>query len=83
MSEAQSAHGCSRRAGSLADVATFSFYGNKIVTTGEGGERSERFEFRGQLIEAARRTTTDAGEMNGGIEHGSDVFAREPPTERE
>lgn len=26
-----------RRAGSLADVATFSFFGNKIITTGEGG----------------------------------------------
>jgi perosamine synthetase len=26
-----------RRAGSLGDVATFSFYGNKVVTSGEGG----------------------------------------------
>jgi perosamine synthetase len=26
-----------RRAGTLGDAATFSFYGNKIITTGEGG----------------------------------------------
>ena len=26
-----------RRVGSLGDIATFSFYGNKIITTGEGG----------------------------------------------
>jgi perosamine synthetase len=26
-----------RRVGGLGDVATFSFYGNKIITTGEGG----------------------------------------------
>jgi perosamine synthetase len=26
-----------RTAGSLADIATFSFYGNKIITSGEGG----------------------------------------------
>jgi perosamine synthetase len=38
--DAAEAHGArwrGRPAGSLADVATFSFYGNKIVTTGEGG----------------------------------------------
>jgi perosamine synthetase len=38
--DAAEAHGASfngRRAGSLGDVAAFSFYGNKIVTTGEGG----------------------------------------------
>ncbi len=34
------AHGASykgRMAGSMGDVATFSFFGNKIITTGEGG----------------------------------------------
>ncbi|MEA2220514.1 MAG: perosamine synthetase [Solirubrobacteraceae bacterium] len=38
--DAAQAHGAEwrgRRAGSLGDVAAFSFYGNKIVTTGEGG----------------------------------------------
>src|ERR1051326_1602149 len=38
--DAAEAHGAlyrGRKAGSLADVATFSFYGNKIITTGEGG----------------------------------------------
>lgn len=38
--DAAEAHGArykGRRAGSLGDVATFSFFGNKILTTGEGG----------------------------------------------
>jgi perosamine synthetase len=38
--DAAEAHGAlykTRRVGSLATVGTFSFYGNKIVTTGEGG----------------------------------------------
>ena len=38
--DAAEAHGAEykgRRVGSLGDVATFSFYGNKIITTGEGG----------------------------------------------
>jgi perosamine synthetase len=38
--DAAEAHGAEdggRRVGSLGDVAAFSFYGNKIITTGEGG----------------------------------------------
>jgi perosamine synthetase len=38
--DAAEAHGAEykgRRTGGLGDIATFSFYGNKIVTTGEGG----------------------------------------------
>jgi perosamine synthetase len=38
--DAAEAHGAEykgRRAGALADIACFSFYGNKIITTGEGG----------------------------------------------
>lgn len=38
--DAAEAHGArykGRIAGSLADMATFSFFGNKIITTGEGG----------------------------------------------
>jgi len=38
--DAAEAHGAEykgKRAGSLGDVAAFSFYGNKIITTGEGG----------------------------------------------
>ena len=38
--DAAEAHGAmydGRKVGSMGDVSTFSFYGNKIVTTGEGG----------------------------------------------
>lgn len=38
--DAAEAHGAEvngRRVGSIADIAAFSFYGNKILTTGEGG----------------------------------------------
>jgi perosamine synthetase len=38
--DAAEAHGANykgKRAGSLGNLATFSFYGNKIITTGEGG----------------------------------------------
>ena len=38
--DAAEAHGAEykgRRVGGIGDVATFSFYGNKIITTGEGG----------------------------------------------
>jgi perosamine synthetase len=38
--DAAEAHGAevnNRRVGSLSDIAIFSFYGNKIITTGEGG----------------------------------------------
>jgi perosamine synthetase len=40
LEDAAEAHGASigsRRVGGLADAAVFSFYGNKILTTGEGG----------------------------------------------
>jgi perosamine synthetase len=40
LEDAAEAHGAQykkRRAGSIGDIATFSFYGNKIITTGEGG----------------------------------------------
>lgn len=35
--EAHGAEVCGRRAGALGDIGSFSFYANKIVTTGEGG----------------------------------------------
>jgi perosamine synthetase len=38
--DAAEAHGAEykgRKVGSMGDIATFSFYGNKIITTGEGG----------------------------------------------
>jgi perosamine synthetase len=38
--DAAEAHGAEykgRRVGCIGDIATFSFYGNKIITTGEGG----------------------------------------------
>ena len=40
LEDAAQAHGAEyqgRRVGGLADIAVFSFFGNKIVTTGEGG----------------------------------------------
>jgi perosamine synthetase len=40
LEDAAEAHGAeykNRRVGSLGDIATFSFYGNKIITSGEGG----------------------------------------------
>jgi len=40
LEDAAQAHGAEcrgRRAGALGDIATFSFFGNKIITTGEGG----------------------------------------------
>jgi perosamine synthetase len=64
--DAAEAHGGlykNRRVGSLADIAVFSFYGNKIVTCGEGGmvvtddpelARKVRL-FKGQGMDPARR----------------------------
>lgn len=64
--DAAEAHGArykGRAAGSLGTIATFSFYGNKILTSGEGGavtvndpalERRVRL-FRGQGVDPERR----------------------------
>lgn len=64
--DAAEAHGAQykgRRTGSLADIATFSFYGNKIIATGEGGmvltnsdELARRVtQLRGQGMDFERR----------------------------
>jgi perosamine synthetase len=64
--DAAEAHGAlykGRMAGSLGDIATFSFFGNKIVTTGEGGmlttsnaQLAARIErLRGQGMDPQRR----------------------------
>ncbi|MDH3638399.1 MAG: DegT/DnrJ/EryC1/StrS family aminotransferase, partial [Gammaproteobacteria bacterium] len=64
--DAAEAHGAEykgKRAGALADVATFSFYGNKIISTGEGGmlvtddeKLSERIRLlKGQGMDPNRR----------------------------
>jgi perosamine synthetase len=66
LEDAAEAHGAiykGQRVGSLGDAATFSFYGNKIVTTGEGGmvtsddaEFSARIRIlRGQGMDPDRR----------------------------
>jgi perosamine synthetase len=66
LEDAAEAHGAEyrgQRAGSLSDVATFSFYGNKVITTGEGGmlttNRSDLAEHmrlrRGQGMDPKRR----------------------------
>lgn len=54
--DAAEAHGAEykgRRVGGLGDCATFSFYGNKIITTGEGGcitTNSDSFAERARLL---------------------------------
>jgi len=61
--EAHCAHYKGRRVGGLGDVATFSFYGNKIIASGEGGaltlddaSLAERIRLlRGQGMDPARR----------------------------
>jgi perosamine synthetase len=53
--DAAEAHGSEyhgRRAGSLGDAASFSFYANKIITTGEGGMVTTN---NAELAEVARR----------------------------
>ncbi len=53
--DAAEAHGAEygkRRAGSLGDVASFSFYANKIITTGEGGMVTTN---NAEVAEIARR----------------------------
>ncbi len=52
--DAAEAHGAEykgRRVGSLSDVGCFSFYGNKIITTGEGGMLTTDSE---EILEKAR-----------------------------
>ena len=64
--DAAEAHGTEykgRRAGAFGDVATFSFYGNKLMTTGEGGMvltdddglMAKMRLLRGQGMDPARR----------------------------
>jgi perosamine synthetase len=64
--DAAEAHGAAwngRKAGSLGDIGTFSFYGNKTLTTGEGGmvvtdddALAERVRlYRGQGMDPLRR----------------------------
>ncbi|MGK6310104.1 DegT/DnrJ/EryC1/StrS family aminotransferase [Variovorax sp. DT-64] len=66
LEDAAEAHGAEvsgRRAGAMGDCATFSFFGNKIVTTGEGGmvttnddELAKRLRlYRGQGVDPERR----------------------------
>ena len=64
--DAAEAHGatyCGRKLGSIGDIAAFSFYGNKMMTTGEGGmvttddaALAERMRLlRGQGMDPKRR----------------------------
>lgn len=51
--DAAQAHGATykgARAGSLSDIATFSFFGNKIITTGEGGMVTTRDPVLADLV---------------------------------
>jgi perosamine synthetase len=60
--DAAEAHGArigTRMAGSIGDMGCFSFYGNKILTTGEGGmvtTMSKRFDTRIRLLRNLART---------------------------
>jgi perosamine synthetase len=64
--DAAEAHGAlykGRKVGSLSEAATFSFYGNKVITTGEGGmittsdpQLRDRLQlYRGQGMDPQRR----------------------------
>jgi len=66
LEDAAEAHGaeyCGRRVGGFGDCATFSFFGNKIITTGEGGMVTTNSDslaaqlrlFRGQGMDVDRR----------------------------
>lgn len=66
LEDAAEAHGArykGRPCGTFGDIATFSFYGNKIITTGEGGmvvtDNDELYEkmklYRGQGMDPKRR----------------------------
>lgn len=66
LEDAAEAHGAEvngKRVGNLADCATFSFFGNKIITTGEGGmvttnddELAAKLRlYRGQGVDPKRR----------------------------
>ncbi len=66
LEDAAEAHGAEvngKRVGSLSDCATFSFFGNKIVTTGEGGAITTNDDelaaklrlYRGQGVDPKRR----------------------------
>ena len=63
LEDAAQAHGAEcrgRRAGSLGDIATFSFFGNKIVTTGEGGMVTTRDEALAERMRLLRTHGMDA-----------------------
>lgn len=64
--DAAEAHGAEykgKRVGSIGDISAFSFYGNKIITTGEGGMvvtndaalAKKAAQFKGQGIDPKRR----------------------------
>ena len=70
-----------RPAGSLADLATFSFHGRKGITSGEGGAlvgsddalmdraRTEHLE-----AEVERRAAVGGGQRVGGAHHGGELL---------
>lgn len=67
--DAAEAHGASyggRRAGSLGDLGCFSFYGNKILTTGEGGMVTTD---DGALADSLRRLRNSGMAPGKGYDH--------------
>ena len=62
--DAAEAHGASingKPVGGLADIGVFSFYGNKIITTGEGGAivtNEEKWFARAKLLRGQGMDTT-------------------------
>lgn len=65
LEDAAEAHGArykGRRVGALSDASIFSFYGNKIITTGEGGiivTRNKALAERAFFLENQGRTSDD------------------------
>jgi len=69
--DASEAHGAaykSKPVGSIGDVGTFSFYGNKIITTGEGGMVTTNNK---KLYQAMRRLRDHAMDKNRRYWHDS------------
>lgn len=72
--DAAEAHGATvrgRRVGSLSDAAAFSFYGNKIVSTGEGGMITTDSD---EIAEVARSLRSHAFSPERHFWHGRRAF---------
>ena len=60
VAQALGARSQDRRLGSIGDVGCFSFYGNKVITTGEGGMITARSRTTAERLRALRNHCTSA-----------------------